>query len=111
MRKAMIAICKWIIAKLEAQNRATRGGKRRLNGKTMTNYPKHTIKRTYHKGCWIITPHLKGYYPTQQKAADALSSMFGVQIERHDVYNALYRYDGKLHYGKKYLCKLSYTKE
>jgi hypothetical protein len=111
MRKAIIAICKWIIAKLEAQNLVTMDGKRRLNGKTMTNYPKHTIKRRYHKWCWVTTPHLNSYYPTQKKAADALSVMFGVQIARHDVYNALYHHDGKLYYGKKYLCEVSYNKE
>ena len=108
MRKAIIAVCKWIIAKL-AQN--TSEGKRRLNYKTMVNYPKHIVKRGYHKGCWVTTPYFQSYYPTQQQAADALSAMFGVQIERHDVYNALYHREGKLYYGRKYLCKVSYIKE
>lgn len=110
MRKAIIAVCKWIIAKLSVVG-SNKDGKRRFKNKRTKNYPEHTKRRSYHRGCWVATPSVKSYYPTQKQAAEALSRMFDLDIYRHDVYNALYHKDGELYYGKKFLCKVSYDKE
>ena len=115
MKKVIIAVCKWIIAKLSEQCAMHRNdvqfGKRRLPNKTMVNYPKGIKRRTRHRGCWVHMPHLTSYYPTQQAAADAIAKSFNLDIYRHDVYNALYHKDGELYYGNKYLCKLTYDKD
>lgn len=112
MRKTIIAICNWIIAKLEVNaNRPVRSGKYRVPHKTMKNYPKGSKRKSYHRGCWVITPCNKSWYPTQQQAADAIAKAFDLDIYRHDVYNALYHKDGELWYGKRYLCRISYTKD
>lgn len=107
MRKLIINVCKYIIAKLESCDDTQENLEIKRKAYSPRKYPEGVKRSDYHKGCWVITDSNQHFYRTQQSAADAVSEMFNADIRRSDINNALRR-NGELIVGGKTLCLIAY---